>query len=335
MGVSCSQAAREVAVSPAASAPCYEAYLLVELRAPWSARLWGSRFLDAELEAVLSRIERDKGKRLRVQAVLPDPAWCDRDTTMVVLWERGPQPLGAWARREFRFPCDAVAAGVESLAFGAGAASRSAAADVAGASAGAGADFDVTRFEVAAAHWRDLLVCAHASRDDCCGRGGPPVYKALREAIGDDGDVRVWRSSHLGGHRFAPTMLDLPSARLWGRVDETSALAVLARSAAPSSLSDCYRGWASLPAPLQMLEREAFFAQGWRWLEHMVTPAVEQLDENRWRVRLEAREGADAEPQVWEAFVRRAPEAAVTIPPSCGAEPEQHVPLTLEKLRTP
>ena len=59
------------------------------------------------------------------------------------------------------------------------------------------------------------LVCTNAQRDQCCGRYGLPLYLALRDQLGD----RVWQSTHLGGHRFAPNVLSLPDMALYGRVE--------------------------------------------------------------------------------------------------------------------
>ena len=58
------------------------------------------------------------------------------------------------------------------------------------------------------------LVCTNGQRDLCCARFGLPVYAAIRERVG----ARVWQVTHLGGHRFAPNVLVLPSACLYGRV---------------------------------------------------------------------------------------------------------------------
>jgi hypothetical protein len=58
------------------------------------------------------------------------------------------------------------------------------------------------------------FVCTNAARDRCCGRFGLPVYAALRERVGP----RVWQTTHVGGHRFAPNVLVLPGGRLYGRV---------------------------------------------------------------------------------------------------------------------
>ena len=33
-------------------------------------------------------------------------------------------------------------------------------------------------------------------------------------------NIRVWQSSHFGGHQFAPTLIDLPTGRLWGHLED-------------------------------------------------------------------------------------------------------------------
>ncbi|MEL7208211.1 MAG: sucrase ferredoxin, partial [Actinomycetota bacterium] len=50
---------------------------------------------------------------------------------------------------------------------------------------------------------RDLLVCTHGTRDRCCGKRGTNLFRALIDRVPPD--TRVWRTSHTGGHRFAPT----------------------------------------------------------------------------------------------------------------------------------
>jgi len=65
-----------------------------------------------------------------------------------------------------------------------------------------------------------LLVCTHGRRDRCCALDGRALVKALVEA----GEPDVWESSHLGGHRFAPTALVLPTGYLYGRLDVATAV---------------------------------------------------------------------------------------------------------------
>lgn len=61
-----------------------------------------------------------------------------------------------------------------------------------------------------------LYVCTHGSRDSCCGRLGVPVLQAFRE---QNFPGPVYDCSHLGGHRFAATLLAFPQGRCYGRVD--------------------------------------------------------------------------------------------------------------------
>ena len=63
---------------------------------------------------------------------------------------------------------------------------------------------------VAAAGGRELqgsslLVCCHTARDERCGHIGPPLAARLAELLGQQGGagaaVRVYKSSHVGGHK--------------------------------------------------------------------------------------------------------------------------------------
>ena len=95
---------------------------------------------------------------------------------------------------------------------------------------------------------RLLLVCTHGQRDRCCARIGMPVYQALRRVAPGE----TLRASHLGGHRFAPTVLALPLGAHFGRVQPGDARplvdAVRAGERGPARL---YRGRSFLDAPAQ------------------------------------------------------------------------------------
>jgi Sucrase/ferredoxin-like len=80
-----------------------------------------------------------------------------------------------------------------------------------------------------------LLICTHEQRDPCCGLEG----RALVDAIAGPG---VFAASHLGGHRFAPTALVLPTGYAYGRLESTSAAAIHAGAAAGVITTDRCRG---------------------------------------------------------------------------------------------
>jgi len=70
-----------------------------------------------------------------------------------------------------------------------------------------------------------LLVCTHAKRDVCCALKGRPVAQSL--VANAEYTNFVWEASHLGGHRFAATAVQLPHGWVHGRLDVESAGAVL------------------------------------------------------------------------------------------------------------
>jgi hypothetical protein len=73
-----------------------------------------------------------------------------------------------------------------------------------------------------------LLVCTHGRRDRCCALDG----RALAQAVVSAGEPDVFECSHLGGHRFAPTALVLPTGYAYGRLDPAAALTARKAAAA-------------------------------------------------------------------------------------------------------
>ncbi|MHB1067731.1 MAG: sucrase ferredoxin [Candidatus Nanopelagicales bacterium] len=70
---------------------------------------------------------------------------------------------------------------------------------------------------VSAPHTQD---CTNSGRDACCAVAGRELIGRVasrgRAAVAIPGPV--WECSHVGGHRFAPVLLSLPSGALHGRV---------------------------------------------------------------------------------------------------------------------
>ena len=107
------------------------------------------------------------------------------------------------------------------------------------------------------------FVCTNGRRDLCCARYGLPVYARLRELAGG----RVWQTTHVGGHRFAPNVLALPQGALYGRVfaDDVDAFFVTVEDgelALPH-----LRGRPSLPPAAQVAETLIDGARGLRGID--------------------------------------------------------------------
>ncbi|MFE7173103.1 sucrase ferredoxin [Streptomyces sp. NPDC057616] len=67
------------------------------------------------------------------------------------------------------------------------------------------------------------LVCTNGKRDRCCALLGRPLAAELT-ASGVEG---VWEVTHLGGHRFSPTLLVLPHGYAYGRAQAHAVKEVL------------------------------------------------------------------------------------------------------------
>jgi hypothetical protein len=116
----------------------------------------------------------------------------------------------------------------------------------------------------------EVLVCAHGRRDACCGRWGTLLHVEL--AARWEG-VRVWRCSHTGGHRFAPTAITLPDGRAWAYVNAEVLDDVVHRRGDLTALLAHDRGTSSLDPWAQVVERGVFEHHGWSWLDRHLTEA--------------------------------------------------------------
>lgn len=94
------------------------------------------------------------------------------------------------------------------------------------------------------------LVCTNGRRDVCCAETGRPVAAALAGSWPE----ATWETTHLGGHRFAGTLLALPTGITLGRLDPATAVLgcrAVAGGAHPVASS---RGRAGLPGAVQAAE---------------------------------------------------------------------------------
>jgi hypothetical protein len=97
-----------------------------------------------------------------------------------------------------------------------------------------------------------LLVCTHSKRDRCCAVNGRALLTSLREAATPEQRARIWECSHVGGHRFAPVTLSLPSGAVHGRLDTADAAALLRRHEEGRVVIEHLRGRSGLLAPCQV-----------------------------------------------------------------------------------
>lgn len=246
---SCSLASRGAGESPIGWSIVGRRFLLVEVPLPWPAEIKSASGLPPGLDRVLA--ERVDDADPFFEAIVPEPGPSVPGRTRVILYGPPPDRSAGLVRSEHLVSTGDVADLVRAW--------------LAGDRIGGDTDRGATR---------DVVVCTHGAHDTCCGRFGSPAFLAVREALGGP-DLNVWRGSHTGGHRFAPTFLDLPDGRSWGRLRAGDAEAILRRDGDPGSLRGQYRGFGLLPHYYERLvEAELLFRQGWRWLDRHVTARV-------------------------------------------------------------
>lgn len=157
------------------------------------------------------------------------------------------------------------------------------------------------------------LVCTHGSRDRCCAKWGMPVFEALRARD----PHRVWQSSHLGGHRFAPTLVALPFGLMWGRSSVEQILAIdqaLARGEVEGV--EGLRGRVCWPPLAQAAEAALRRAEPARAIDWLRLHEIVELKPGRHRVTFMVRESGEQRSVELESIDLPA------TPANCGDLPE-------------
>jgi hypothetical protein len=282
----CSQWSRAEGLSPLGTAGTPAGFVLVDWPLPWPGDL-------GEI-AALADVRRLAGERgLRIQATVPVATRPARVALYV------PRPGPGFAGYEGR-EADAGA--------GEGSALRAALEELLG-----GGGLPISEGEV--------LVCTHGRRDVCCGSMGTTLAMELTGATMSEGRVTslgagvmdrpVRRTSHTGGHRFAPNAIVFPEGTVWGFVDRDLLVAVTTRTGSLDDLAPRYRGCAGLASPqLQAMEAHVLAEVGWSLFDSVRTG--EHIDGDRYRLRLD---GPDGPPRSWESTVVEGRRLTI---PECG-----------------
>ena len=92
-----------------------------------------------------------------------------------------------------------------------------------------------------------VAVCAHGKHDQCCAVRGRSACQAIAAKYPEI----TWECSHLGGDRFAATMLILPEGLCYGRVESADAAHLVTLYAEGRVDNGLLRGRTSLPHVVQ------------------------------------------------------------------------------------
>ncbi|QLE59187.1 sucrase ferredoxin [Nostoc sp. TCL26-01] len=256
----CSDYTKHVGEDVIGSATDYQTYILVECPQPWIGDVFKSKWVPHNLQILVNEISLAK-LPIRFLLIANDTTH-KADSTTLLIYQKQEGLSHGYRQHEFKLShIEQVAAVVKKWLWG-----------------------QRPESEIATNITRDILVCTHGSYDKCCARYGNPFYFHANTAIANMNleNIRIWKSSHFGGHRFAPTAIDLPEGRYYGRLEQDSFLSILQKTGDIQALKQVYRGWGILPAPLQVLERDLMLSHGWSWFNYRVAGKIleQSLDNN-------------------------------------------------------
>ncbi|EKJ94847.1 hypothetical protein C241_16248 [Bradyrhizobium lupini HPC(L)] len=98
-----------------------------------------------------------------------------------------------------------------------------------------------------------VVCCTDGKQDPCCARYGFATWKALRQAA-DPSRFRIVQSTHLGGCRFAASLVVLPQRARYSRLEPSQVSEFLSCLEQGNPYLPCYRGNPSYDAPTQTAE---------------------------------------------------------------------------------
>ncbi|NJO52490.1 MAG: sucrase ferredoxin [Leptolyngbyaceae cyanobacterium RM2_2_4] len=251
----CSQISKANGEDPIGTAMTCDHWLVMEIAPPWSHNLFKADPRIKPLVTLLKTLVIQKGVKLMIMLIAPDAEYSRPGLSRVMYYYRPAQLFSQFEKQEFVVPETEVTALATALL-----------------KQLLQQPSDLSRFQPyqQQTDTRDLMVCTHAQVDLACGRFGTPLYRRLRKeyAPASNGQLRVWQTSHIDGHQFAPTLVDLPEGRFWGHLEPEALKSLVWRTGTVSNLRQFYRGWAGLGKFEQMVEREIWMQEGWNWLSY-------------------------------------------------------------------
>lgn len=144
---------------------------------------------------------------------------------------------------------------------------------------------------------RLFAICTNGRRDVSCARYGTPVFQEFRKEVG----LSAWQTTHLGGHRFAATLVCLPEGVVYGFVDPEDTLDLIVHTRKSTVRLDKLRGRSCYDDVEQAAEQ---FLREERTLTDIYEIRLvgkEEVEPDRWLLRFETLRDR----QTWAVNVER------------------------------
>lgn len=260
----CAQESRNVGEDPIANGEIFSTYILIECPLPWTKNAFNSKLIPLELKLLQSEVEAINNS---VAFLLIYNEETQQDSLRVIIYHQNYNLSLGYSKYEFTVTnINDVAPIIKNYLLN--------------------HQLDIDYSE---SPTRDILVCTHGSRDKCCAKYGKPFYIQAKQIINNLSlkNVRIWQSSHFGGHRFAPTAIDFPEGRYYARLNADLFTAILTRTGNIELIKSIYRGWGILSAAAQVLEREIMLIYGWEWFNYKVAAQILEQSDDKYSQRVE------------------------------------------------
>ncbi|MGP3947775.1 sucrase ferredoxin [Streptomyces sp. 7N604] len=223
----CATASRKLAEPLAGTSATARTWLLVEQPGPWGAKALTSSHLDPAVGRALERAAEGTGVRVALIRRPGRHADCHTPSRRRV-YAAHTLPGRSWIRTaELTGPEPLL--GLDFAALGAG------------ESGGLESPWEAYEGDPLA------LVCTNGKRDRCCALLG----RTLAAELAASGAGGVWEVTHIGGHRFAPTLFVLPHGYAYGRATAHAAKDVLEAARAGRVVTADARGRSAWERPGQ------------------------------------------------------------------------------------
>ncbi|AFY57739.1 hypothetical protein Riv7116_5359 [Rivularia sp. PCC 7116] len=294
----CSDNSRQAAEDIIGTATNNQTYVLIECPTPWNSDAFSSKWVPENLRLLVKEAKRAK-LPIKFQLIANDFSH-KVDSTKLLIYHQEEGGGKGYSKREFKLEnIEQAASAIKKWLWGKN-----------------------LKWEIDATTTRDILVCTHGSHDRCCARYGNPFYFHAKNMISEVGldNVRIWRSSHFGGHRFAPTMIDLPEGRYYGNLDVESFKSILTHTGDIKRFKDIYRGWGILPRSIQIVERELILRYGWDWFDYKAAGRIVEESPDKSNVLAELTlEKPDGSVYSYQAKLVKNNNKTTTLKASCNA----------------
>jgi len=240
----CSNYSLNINESPIGSASQFDKYFLIAVPLPWKGEITESKKFPKEIKSLIDQ-HSDLLQTTKILGFHTENKYYNPNKTHIILFKKPKESLEKFSKLEF-FPDQKNLEELIHNLFH--------------------SNYQNHPSQINQSHkFRDLLICTHGARDTCCASIGYPIYKKILSSK-KSSEIRVLQVSHIGGHRFAPNIIDMPNGRNWVKITKDSINTFISQKKPMRFFKENYRGWTILKTGFeQVAEREAFSIEGWNW----------------------------------------------------------------------